>query len=224
MSSSAHFSLMSKLWHSCQMLKKVTSMHEARITVVMLWREHQVVMPVVPRVSLQGKPMYQASPQTHLHSRSFCFLICILGGGSKVHSTLRPLNGLLFQPWVIMIMEKSVEWLAGETEVLGENLPQCRFVHHKPHMLILVLSDHYCDYRSERKRSCLRYYCKRVFFFPMALQPFLGPWPHISVSKSLYTDCRTPWTSDQPVARHLPIHRTTQTQKNAQTYKHPCLE
>jgi hypothetical protein len=36
---------------------------------------------------------------------------------------------------VIMIMEKSVEWLAGETEVLGENLPQCRFVQHKPHML-----------------------------------------------------------------------------------------
>jgi hypothetical protein len=33
-------------------------------------------------------------------------------------------------------MEKSVEWLAGETEVLGENLPQCRFVHHKPHMLL----------------------------------------------------------------------------------------
>jgi hypothetical protein len=28
-----------------------------------------------------------------------------------------------------------VEWLAGGTEVLGENLPQCRFVHHKPHML-----------------------------------------------------------------------------------------
>jgi hypothetical protein len=28
-----------------------------------------------------------------------------------------------------------VEWLAGETEILGENLPQCRFVHHKPHML-----------------------------------------------------------------------------------------
>jgi hypothetical protein len=36
---------------------------------------------------------------------------------------------------VIMMMEKLVEWLAGETEVLGENLPQCRFVHHKPHML-----------------------------------------------------------------------------------------
>jgi hypothetical protein len=34
-----------------------------------------------------------------------------------------------------MMMEKLVERLAGETEVLGENLTQCRFVHHKPQML-----------------------------------------------------------------------------------------
>jgi hypothetical protein len=34
-----------------------------------------------------------------------------------------------------MMMEKLVERLAGETEVLEDNLPQCRFVHHKPHML-----------------------------------------------------------------------------------------
>jgi hypothetical protein len=34
-----------------------------------------------------------------------------------------------------MNMEQAVEWeLAGETEVLGENLPQCNFVHHKYHM------------------------------------------------------------------------------------------
>jgi hypothetical protein len=51
------------------------------------------------------------------------------------HSALRPPIGLLCQHQVIMMMEKLVEWLAGETEVLGENLPQCRFVHHKPHML-----------------------------------------------------------------------------------------
>jgi hypothetical protein len=53
-----------------------------------------------------------------------------------VHSALQPLIGLLCQPRVIMMMiEKLVEWwLAEKTEVPGENLPQCRFVHHKPHM------------------------------------------------------------------------------------------
>jgi hypothetical protein len=34
-----------------------------------------------------------------------------------------------------MMMENLVERLARETDVLGENLPQRRFVHHKPHML-----------------------------------------------------------------------------------------
>jgi hypothetical protein len=35
----------------------------------------------------------------------------------------------------MMNVEQSVEWeLTGETEVLGENLPQFYFVHHKSHM------------------------------------------------------------------------------------------
>jgi hypothetical protein len=34
-----------------------------------------------------------------------------------------------------MMMEKLVELLARETEVLEENLPHCRSVHHQPHML-----------------------------------------------------------------------------------------
>jgi hypothetical protein len=35
----------------------------------------------------------------------------------------------------IMMMENLVEWtLAGGTEVLGENLPQRHFVHHKFHL------------------------------------------------------------------------------------------
>jgi hypothetical protein len=34
-----------------------------------------------------------------------------------------------------MNVEQSVEWeLAGETEVLGENLPHSRIVYDKPHM------------------------------------------------------------------------------------------
>jgi hypothetical protein len=37
---------------------------------------------------------------------------------------------------MMMSLEQSVEWLAGETEVLGENLPQSLFVHHKSHVTL----------------------------------------------------------------------------------------
>jgi hypothetical protein len=55
-----------------------------------------------------------------------------------VESILGPLGtaatpGLSYLPRVIVMMEKLVEWtvLAGETEVLGENLLRRYFVHHK---------------------------------------------------------------------------------------------
>jgi hypothetical protein len=35
---------------------------------------------------------------------------------------------------MMMIVEQSVECLAGETQVLGENLHHCLFVHQKSHM------------------------------------------------------------------------------------------
>jgi hypothetical protein len=51
----------------------------------------------------------------------------------------------------------------------------------------------------------------------MALQSFVGPWPLIQFL-ILYTVGITPWTEDQPIARPLPTHRTTQTQnKHTQT-------
>jgi hypothetical protein len=77
---------------------------------------------------------------TKLHSSNFIlvrirqfllYLVC-----EAIGTAATP--GLLCQPRVIvkMIVEKQMEYrLAGETEVLGENLPQCRFVHYKSHML-----------------------------------------------------------------------------------------
>jgi hypothetical protein len=41
---------------------------------------------------------------------------------------------------MMMNVEQSVEWeLEGDTEVVGENLPQYNFVHHKSHTIWLGL-------------------------------------------------------------------------------------
>jgi hypothetical protein len=50
-----------------------------------------------------------------------------------------------------------------------------------------------------------------IYLFSLALQPPLGPGLCFQFHDH-FTDGRTPWTSDQPVARLLPKHRTTQTQ------------
>jgi hypothetical protein len=46
----------------------------------------------------------------------------------------------------------------------------------------------------------------------MALQPFVGPWPLLQFRNHFYTDGKTAWTSDQPMARPLLTYRTTQIQ------------
>jgi hypothetical protein len=80
--------------------------------------------------------MYKYMSRAPERRRIVCFFNWYSRGveSNRVHSALRPLLGLLCQAQVIMMMEKLVKWLAGETEVLGENLPQCRFVNHKSHM------------------------------------------------------------------------------------------
>jgi hypothetical protein len=115
-------------------------------------------------------------------------------GWDWVHLVGRPLVGLLYEPRMITMMgvEQAVEWeLAGETEVLGENLPQCHSVNHKSHMP-------WSNYLSMAVQP----------LWTLPLFQFLNP----------YTVGPTTRTGDQPVVRPLPTHRTTQTQnKRTQT-------
>jgi hypothetical protein len=67
----------------------------------------------------------------------FNFFFNLYSGGwspNWVNSARRPFTGLLYLPRVIVRMENLGEWMAGETEVLGENLPRRHFVHHKSHL------------------------------------------------------------------------------------------
>jgi hypothetical protein len=57
----------------------------------------------------------------------------------------------------------------------------------------------------------------------MSVQPFVGLWPLPQFRDLFYTDGKTPWTSDQPVTRPLPTHKTTRTQ-NKRIQRHPYLE
>jgi hypothetical protein len=62
-----------------------------------------------------------------------------------------------------------------------------------------------------------------VWIHSFVHQPFVGSWPLLQFRNLFYTIGRSPWTSDQPVPRPLPAHRTTQTQ-NKRTHRHPCFQ
>jgi hypothetical protein len=72
--------------------------------------------------------------------------------------------------------------------------------------LFLSFSVRSCGYTRDHNLLFMRF-----IHSSMALQPFIGPWPLLHFRNLFYTDGRTACTSDQPVARPLPTHRTTQT-------------
>jgi hypothetical protein len=61
--------------------------------------------------------------------------------------------------------------------------------------------------------------------FCTCIHSFIHQWLYspFQFRNIFYTNGRTPWTSDQHVARPLPAQRTTQTQ-NKNTHRHLCLE
>jgi hypothetical protein len=80
--------------------------------------------------------------------------------------------------------------------------------------------------RHNNTQRCVRRFLQfihSVVHSSMTLQLLVGPWPFLQFRILFNKDGSTPWTSDQPVARPLPTHRTTQT-KNKRTHRHPCLE
>jgi hypothetical protein len=75
----------------------------------------------------------------YIYFKIYFFVLILFSflGWSWTESTITEVtSGLFYQTRMMMMMtvEQSVEWLAGESEVLGENLSLCRFVYHKSHM------------------------------------------------------------------------------------------
>jgi hypothetical protein len=98
------------------------------------WRKH-VPVPFCP-LDLPHDIIWIRTRAAEVGSRGLIFFYLHSGGWSPnwVHSARRPLTGLLYLPVVIVRMENLVEWMAGETEVLGENVPRRHFVHHKSNL------------------------------------------------------------------------------------------
>jgi hypothetical protein len=77
-------------------------------------------------------------------------------------------------------------------------------------------SDEYpfCSIRNSIIHSFIHSFI-RSFVHSVVLQLFVGPWPLLQFRNIFYTDDRTTWASDQPVARPLHTYRTSQTQNKS---------
>jgi hypothetical protein len=67
-----------------------------------------------------------------IKNSSLTVLLPILGWSGTESAITEATTGLLYQPRMVMSVEQAVECMTGETEVLRENLLQCRFDRHNP--------------------------------------------------------------------------------------------
>jgi hypothetical protein len=128
------------------------------------WRRHRVLTVTCldacrfaayirhyPGICLEGQRKnhkifsHNSFPQTEIETRTSRIASRIATHSTMTYSIffshgvrLSPLGTAAYctsPGWQMMSVKQSVEWrLAGETEVLGEYLPQRHFVHHKSHM------------------------------------------------------------------------------------------
>jgi hypothetical protein len=113
--------------------------------------------------------------------------------------------------WSVIFITKASLWiLFGVAHILSDFSTKPLNIKH-PHMLRLPRR---ISYRQFTITFCIYFF----FYIFSSSCSTLEHMADFSVSWSL-TDGRTPWTDDQLVARLLPKHRTTQTQKNAYTHQ-----
>jgi hypothetical protein len=125
-----------------------------------------------------------------------------------------------FQAWSqLYVCSLSINTAFVSPQIIHAPLPVATVSH--PFVYVLVLLN----------ETCLVFNVILVFqplpWFIMSLSIYLSIscctalcWA-LATFSILYTVGMTPWTGDQPVARPLPIHRTTQ---RINAYRHPCFE
>jgi hypothetical protein len=112
-----------------------------------------------------------------------------------VHSACRPFIGLLYLPRMIVRMENLVEWMAGETEVLGENLPRRHFVRHKSHLTRTGIDTRAAAVGSQRLTAS-------AMARPIQYNTYIYLQCYVTYIDLLFLKCSTHTTNELPFGAH----------------------